>query len=545
LPPPPTVLTIPPAEIAEKTPRPTTASTTRPPTTARRTDAGQAPATKGTSSLRPAEDSQMRLTFSASVPGDWLLLEPRKHPEANKTTVFEGLPQGQDLAFVFRPGKGGTGEKVTLRLPSTRIAPTTCKYISREDPLRVKGSGCAPAEALRPEQTARHAAAIAAFADALRKAAESAIGVMVDDSASDEGEATTSASAELLGIRVSGRTFLKDWIAVQDVVVVDMPLEPKGQYQRIEVNDFAIRDTHVLTERNWGQYISDYLSKRGVSTRLRYFADGLCDAELTLSGVAIQGVKAETASPDGTTGEHPRVSPTQPGRLELTASVPGTWAFETSSFKEGVSRYTVFEIPPVAGDLALLFVPDKDGKAEQVRVSLPPARRVNLPIEERRQAAVIAALLDALRKLVESAFGGSFHSNPRLDPETPDAIVTKASGTVAGIRLTTTGVSLEFITVYDAIVAEIPLDRSGEYERLTVQDFELLDVTKLKERDWARYLTELLQQHGAQVKSRFAEDGLCEVTLTFDGTIMSFDSDTKKNGARALDGGWPIVDSAD
>jgi len=466
-----------------------------------------------------------------------------------KVTVFKRLPQGQDLAFVFRPEKGGTAEEVTLRLPSTRITPTTYKHISREDLFRVTGSGCPPAAALRPEQTARHAAAIAAFADALRKAAEHATDTM--NRASDAGGHSSRVSAELLGIRVSGRTLVsKDWLCLQDVVVVDMPLEPKGQYQRIEVNDFAIRDTHVLTERNWAQYISDYLSRRGVSTRLRYFTDGQCDAELTLGGVAIQGVKAETGSPDGTMDERPHVPRTHPGRLELTASVPGTWASEPSAFKERVSRYTVFEIRPVAGDLALLFVPDKDGKAEEVRVSLPPDRRnkigwfyvpkidvdtrftasgvsamptgARLSVEERRQAAIVTALLDALRQVVEKGCGARVHSETRVEAHRviADGLVYTVSGSPVGIRLTSKSIFSDYRRVYDKIIADIPLDGSGKYERLTVQDGEFLEAKELNERDWARYLTELLQRHGARVTSRFAEDILCEVTLTFHGIIM-------------------------
>jgi len=214
---------------------PLTSSGSRHPTTTRASRDEAPPVPESDASSGPAEDSRIRLTFSASVPGDWLLLETRRHAEVKKVTVFKRLPQGQDLAFVFRPEKGGTAEEVTLRLPSTRITPTTYKHISREDLFRVTGSGCPPAAALRPEQTARHAAAIAAFADALRKAAEHATDTM--NRASDAGGHSSRVSAELLGIRVSGRTLVsKDWLCLQDVVVVVMPLEPKGQYQRIEVN---------------------------------------------------------------------------------------------------------------------------------------------------------------------------------------------------------------------------------------------------------------------------------------------------------------------
>jgi len=195
-------------------------------------------------------------------------------------------------------------------------------------------------------------------------------------------------------------------------------------------------------------------------------------------------------------------------------------------------------------------VPDKDGKAEEVRVSLPPDRRnkigwfyvpkidvdtrftasgvsamptgARLSVEERRQAAIVTALLDALRQVVEKGCGARVHSETRVEAHRviADGLVYTVSGSPVGIRLTSKSIFSDYRRVYDKIIADIPLDGSGKYERLTVQDGEFLEAKELNERDWARYLTELLQRHGARVTSRFAEDILCEVTLTFHGIIM-------------------------
>jgi hypothetical protein len=218
-----------------------------------------------------------------------------------------------------------------------------------------------------------------------------------------------------------------------------------------------------------------------------------------------------------------------PGRdasttLNLSASVDGSISLGDVQRKVGPKHgAAVFENVPLGRDIVLVFRCEKRDTPERIVLRLPRgwtrsvgchyvspsgppitasgagARGVDtsMPIERARQAALVAALLDALRNTGETALSKHLPAEGfrvSRDEAGVEAIAQEGAFELAGIRVSTITVIRDYVLQTDAICADVPA---------------------------GNILSHLLQR-GVGVACKFEDEGaIAEVTLTFWGVALT------------------------
>ena len=137
-----------------------------------------------------------------------------------------------------------------------------------------------------------------------------------------------------------------------------------------------------------------------------------------------------------------------------------------------------------------------------------------LSAEQRRRRGILAAVLDAARKLVEPA-------GLRIQRPGGDEILATGRFDLCGLRLTIRTRTVNLLAEDDAVSVDLPPGPKGERTRLTVRDFVVTEPRKTADVDYAKIVLDFLRRNGLRVtKEQVGKDGVCLVGLEASGLVV-------------------------